>query len=255
MTTTIRATAAAAAAAAALLLAAAPAPAQILNTLRGFGAESEGWSGELGAFFSATGGNTETTSLTGSGSVQRLRGAQRWRLMADGTQERADGDDTERNSVVHLRQNVRLTDAWASIAFAQHQYDRFQRLESRFLLGAGARWDAVRAERFQVSIGASPMLEIEKEEDDDALARGRMSTFLSVLGTLDERTSVDLTTFVQPAMDEAGDVRAVATGALRVKVGGGLALQVNGRVQHDAKPAPDVKKTDWKLQTGLTWSL
>lgn len=250
-----RAAAVTATTAAALLLAATPAPAQILNTLRGFGDEAAGWSGELGAFFSATGGNTEKASLTGSGSAQWRRGVQRWRLMADGTLERTDGDDTERNSVVHLRQNVRLTDGVASIAFAQHQYDRFQRLESRFLLGAGARWDAVRAERFHLSIGASPMLEIEKEESDDALARGRMSTFLSARGKVDERTSLDLTTFVQPAMDEPADTRAVATGALRVEVAGGLAVQVNGRVQYDARPAPDVKETDWKVQTGLTWSL
>jgi putative salt-induced outer membrane protein YdiY len=243
------------AAAAALLVAAAPVPAEILNTLRGFGDEAPGWSGDLGTFFSASGGNTEKTALTGAGSVQLLTGRQRWRLMADGTLERTDGDDTERNSVVHLRQNVQLNDPFATIAFAQHQYDRFQRLESRFLLGAGMRWDAVRAEHVHVSVGASPMLEVEKEEGTDALARGRMSTFLSVLGNVDERTSVDVIAFVQPAMAELADTRAVATASLRVKMGGGIALQVSSRVQYDAEPAPDVKDTDWKVQTGLTWSL
>ena len=34
----------------------------------------------------------------------------------------------------------------ASLAFVQHQYDRFQRVDSRFLLGVGARWDLLRAE-------------------------------------------------------------------------------------------------------------
>ncbi|MBZ0268701.1 DUF481 domain-containing protein, partial [bacterium] len=239
----------------AMLVAATPAHAQILNTLRGFDADEPGWSGDVGAFFSASGGNTENTSLTGAGSVQHRGGAQRWRLMADGTQERTDGDATEQATVAHLRHNVRLSDAFATITFLQHQYDRFQRLESRFLLGAGMRWDAVRGDRLRVSLGASPMLEVEREEDGDDLARGRMSSFLSVLGSLDDRTSVDVTTFVQPAMDDLGDTRAVATGSLRVKIRGGFAVQVNARVQYDAEPAPDVKETDWKVKTGLIWSL
>jgi len=233
----------------------APVNAQILNTLRGFGRTEPGWSGDLGAFVSASGGNTENVSLGGNGRVQWQGDVHRWRLLLEGTRAESRREVTEEASAVHLRHNARLTRSLASLAFVQHQHDRFQRVDARFLVGAGVRWDVIRGESIDGAWGVSPMLEVERVEGGDAEARGRLSTFVTILGKIDARTSVDVTTFVQPAFDEPSDVRAVSTASLRVEVVDHLSLVVEGRVQYDAEPAGGVERTDWKTRTGLSVAL
>lgn len=226
--------------------------AQILNTLRGFDEDATGWSGGFGAFFSGTGGNTENVAIGGAGSIQWQGNANRWRLLLDGTRAESNRSATEEALATHLRHNLRLSRRWASLAFVQHQYDRFQRVDSRFLAGAGVRWDFLRTEKLGASIGASPMLEMEKNEGRSSLSRGRLSTFVTILGRVDERVHVDVTAFVQPAMDELQDIRAVSTTALRLEISEALSLVADLRVQYDTEPAADVEKTDWKTRTGLS---
>lgn len=237
------------------LLLGSPAHSQILNTLRGFVADAPGWSGEVGAFVSASGGNTENVSASGAGRVQWQGEVQRWRLFLEGTRAESRRETTEEATALHLRHNARLTGSVASLAFVQHQHDRFQRVDARFLLGAGVRWDAMRGERIEGSWGLSPMLEVERVEGRDAEARGRLSTFLTVLGHINDRTRVDVTGFVQPAFAELSDVRAVGLASLRVEISGQLSLLVDGRLQYDAEPAEGVEETDWKTRTGLSVTL
>jgi hypothetical protein len=225
---------------------------QILNTLRGFDPVGVGWSGELASFFGASGGNTENVSLTGSGRVQWQGERHRMRLMGDATHTTSGGTVTEETSVVHVRLNRRLGEAFATILFVQHQHDEFQRLTSRFLSGVGARWDWIRRERLEGSWGVTPMLEVERIEGDSARTNGRLSTFVSVLGRIDDRTTVDVTTFVQPRLDDASDLRAVGTASLRVALAERLSLVVQGSVQYDRRPAETVEKADWKTRTGIS---
>lgn len=229
--------------------------AQILNTLRGFEADSSGWSGEVASFFGASGGNTENVSLTGAGRVQWGGDRHRVRLLGNATRTTSRGEVTEETSVVHVRHNYRLADAFATVLFVQNQHDEFQRLTSRSLVGAGARWDWMRRERLKGSWGVTPMLEVERIEGDDVTTNGRLSTFVSLLGRLDERTTFDLVTFVQPKMDDASDLRAVGSASLRVELAERFSLVVQGSVQYDRQPAEDVKRTDWKTVTGFSVQL
>lgn len=230
---------------------AAPASSQILNTLRGFESK-EGLSGGVGTFFSATGGNTENLTVTGSARGQWQGTTQRWRFLVDGTRSRAAGSTTEESSVTHLRHNARLNDRWATIAFAQHQHDRFQRLTARYLFGVGARWDWIRRERLEGSWGLTPMLEAEKIQEESTEVSARFSTFVSLLGRVNDRTTVDLTAFVQPKADPLDDLRAVASASLKTAVSGKVSLHVQGSVGYDSDPADRVEKTDWKTRTGLS---
>jgi putative salt-induced outer membrane protein YdiY len=226
--------------------------AQILNTLRGFKENEPGWSGIVDASFSATGGNTEVLSLNGSGQVQYREARERFRLMASGTRKTSRGAAIEEASAAHLRHNHAFNPWLSSVAFIQHQRNPFQRLETRLLFGLGARFDLLRATPWRLAVGATPMLEIERIKsrpgtDDDL----RLSTFVVLDARLNDTVTLQVTSFVQPRFSDFGDLRSMATGGVRVKLGGGFSLTTASNVEIDTRPPAGVKKTDWEVTTGL----
>ncbi len=144
----------------------------------------------------------------------------------------------------------------SSVAFVQHQRNPFQRLETRFLFGLGARFDVIRETSWRLSLGATPMLELEKIKNQSGTdADSRISTFAVIDGRLNDLVTLQLTGFVQPRISDFGDLRAMTTGGVRVKLGGALSLTVASDVEIDTRPPARVKKTDWEVTTGLGISL
>ena len=226
----------------------------ILNTLDGFENREPGWSGQVEGLFSGAGGNTERVLFSAGGQVQRRGEVDTWRLQATASYEESDNAVTARDMVVHLRQNHDLGPDWASILFAQVQYNPFQRLESRWLLGIGARRDLYRGENGHISAGVTPMLEIERIEGAEAhTSRGRLSVFLILVQNLGEHARMDMHGFWQPLMNDFDAWRTTANVALVVEVTGWLDFKTGVAVEDDARPPAGVKRTDWSTYAGLTW--
>ncbi len=238
-----------------MMLLAAPAGASvILNTLEGYDDRQPGWSGALDGLFSGSGGNTERVLFETGGQVQWRSERDRWRLQATGSYEESEGTETARNVVAHLRHNRDLSNAWASILFAQVQHNPFQRLRSRWLLGAGVRHDLSESDRGRVTLGATPMLEIERIEDQDGqLAQGRMSIFLHMARHLNATTRLDLVGFWQPLFSDPENWRAVGNLALTIDITGSIDLKVGAAVEDNARPPVGVERTDWSTFAGLGW--
>jgi len=225
----------------------------ILNTLQGYDWTEPGWSGGLDTAFSASGGNTEKVLLEGGGRIQWLGDRDRWRLQVSGSYEESQGIETARSIVAHLRQNHRLGERLATVAFAQRQHNPFQRLKSRWLLGAGLRYDVIVDEDGRLAVGATPMLEIERLEGESGhRSLGRLSTFVLVSHSLREGLRLDGVGFFQPAFADLADFRASANLALVVKVTAAVDLRVGASVEHDDSPPAGVEPTDWDTTVGFS---
>ncbi|MCA9758745.1 MAG: DUF481 domain-containing protein [Candidatus Eisenbacteria bacterium] len=263
-----------------------PASAQIVNTIRSFDADDLGWTGSLEARFSQSGGNTDVLTFGGGGTVQWMSDAQRVRLLAKAARSENDGKKIADASMAHLRHNYRFTPRIASLLFTQVQRNPFQRLRSRLLIGAGARFDLVTREEWSLFGGVAHMYEREEIEADasgaaarseaEELRRGaaarsgaegsvaatiadgtrtdvdhRASVFISWSGDLKDGVSVDLSGFYQPLWSDFADVRATASGELLVAIVGSLSLGLEGSVTQDSEPPAGVKETDWSYLTKL----
>jgi putative salt-induced outer membrane protein YdiY len=224
----------------------------ILNTLGGYNDREPGWSGGVDVLFSAEGGNSESIELE-SGFRAQWRGARdRVRMQSSVSYEETAGVETEREVVAHVRHNRDLSDDWATVTFGQIQHNPFQRLQRRWLIGAGLRYDLYDDERGSVRIGVTPMLEIEKLQDGgDAESRGRLSTFVHVGRQLREDVRLDLTGFWQPTFRSLADARATGNATLAIDVIGSVDLKVGVEVEYDAKPPEGVENTDWETMLGL----
>jgi putative salt-induced outer membrane protein YdiY len=224
----------------------------ILNTLDALGEGRPGWSGGLDAGFSASGGNTEVVSLRAGGRLLRRTEDDVWRLQGSAERSETGGVESARAVVGHLRQNHHLGGPLYSIAFAQVQHNPFQRLRSRWLFGAGGRWDLSTDARGAVSVGATHMVERERIRDEQgATTDQRLSAFLRLGRSLREGVTLDLVGFYQPLWSDFADARAMGIATLRVELTGSLSLQVGGNLDYDARPPAGVGKTDWQTTTGL----
>ncbi len=227
--------------------------AQILDTLRGFQTNEMGWSGSAELRFSVAGGNTDVSALMGAARSQWQGDDHRWRAIAVGTRVTAGGEEIAESTQLHVRHNAHLKGRAYSLAFTQHQHNPFQRLRSRFLLGAGIRIDLIRGEKLGMSLGASHMTEIERIQDESGSDTDqRMSSFVMVTGQLNEHVGVDITGFVQPLWREFGDMRAILNAGLRASLGSGFSLNLVHTLAHDSSPPAGVETTDWRVQSGVS---
>jgi hypothetical protein len=240
----------------ALALVSGVAQAEIVDTLAGFDEDTVGVSGALGAGISANGGNTETVSFSGSARVQWQQRAERIRFLAGSTYETARGVRTKEDLLLHVRHNHRLRSWVRSLLFAQLQRNPFQRLQSRTLLGAGARFEPVAGNEVDLTIGVAYMLEMERLVDVSGTnTEHRLSSFVTVAAFPREGVTIESTVFVQPRLDAFEDVRVAGQASIRSRVIGPVSLAVSATYLYDRKPPEEVAREDWSIKSGLQLTL
>lgn len=239
-----------------LLLLAQTTSAAIVDTLKGFDADAPGWSGEIAASFALREGNSEVMAIGSGAQVQWQSTLHRVRLLGGYDRLTNRGNELDERALLHLRHNRHLVGSLYSLTFAQVQHNPFQRLRSRTLLGAGARWDVVRDRRANLSWGLSHMVEIERIQDEDSSgADQRLSTFLTVDWQLSENAELTASGFAQPLWSDLEDLRAIGQLTLSVGITERIKLVVGGSLQHDANPPAGVEETDLSTETGITLEL
>lgn len=240
------------------------APAQIVNTLSGF-SDVPAWSGVAEATFAQSSGNTDVLTLGAAGKVQWQSPARpesawghRVRLLGGVSRTDVNGNTAVDSSMGHLRDLHRLRPWISTLAFAQIQRDRFQRLRSRLLVGAGFQFDPVQRSNWSLSLGAAHMVEREDIRDvNEPKHAQRLSTYLYWHGDLtDSKTvGVNVTGFYQPRWSDLGDVRANGAAELTARLGPVVTLGLVASLQNNSRPPTNVKATDWRYQTRLTFNI
>ncbi|MEN8008052.1 MAG: DUF481 domain-containing protein [Candidatus Krumholzibacteriota bacterium] len=226
--------------------------AAIVNSLRGWSEDEQGWSGALAGSYGASGGNSPQSTFEGSGRVQLRSQANVWRLIGSGKRTTVHGVETKKSTLGHLRHNYLLSDRWATLAFLQVQRNPFQRLDSRFLAGLGGRWRAVKGESTLIYLGAAHMFEQERIRDEEGHTEAqRFSGFVSLEARLSEDVVVDFLAFYQPRWSDFNDWRMYGEVSLEVELTGSLSLFTGYKLEHNSRPPAEVEQSDWDTKTGL----
>ncbi len=224
----------------------------ILNTLDAIGADGTGWSGGLDGSFSATGGNTDQVTLSAGGRTVWRGERDMWQLRGNMEYQETSSRESARSVVGHLRQNHSLVGTLHSVAFAQIQHNPFQRLQSRWLFGAGGRWDVLDDQQGSLSLGATHMVEIERIEDEQGRDTDqRLSAFLFASRRLSPSLKLSAVGFIQPLWSDLDDRRAMGNLALEVSLTETVSLKVGGALEYDSHPPAGVDTKDWQTTTGL----
>jgi len=241
----------------------APSAAQIVNTLRGFDEQDPDWSGGVEGTVAAADGNSEYFEYELGAAIQHLAERNRWRLLGRWMDRKTGGRGIAESRLVHLRHNWRFTSTVASVAFVQATHNPFQRLETRWLVGAGGRFDVLRSDRWKGAIGVAWMYEDERigplpadapagsPDDSGRETEHRASFFLSVYSDASERVRTDVVAFWQPLPTDPGDARTFVAASVRADVSGGLYVLLRYGLNWDTNPPATVLERDQSVRGGL----
>lgn len=158
----------------------------------------------------------------------------------------------------HLRARISLDCRWRWEVFAQHELDRFRRLNVRAVAGTGPALQLVDTEEISLLAGAAYMLEHERLDDrmdaSDAGARitsHRGSLYLTGQEKLGKTAAIVQTVYVQPRLDELSDVRVFGELAVTSKLSRRVALIDGITLAYDRTPPEGIKRYDLQLRIAL----
>ena len=241
-------------------VATAPAHAQIVN-VQGALARPHATDGEAGQVelkLNWREGNNPLFDVGGAGSLVVRRGAVLGLLLARGEYGTSTGLTLTKKSFEHARTRIELDSRWRWEAFVQHEYDQFRRLSLRALAGTGPALQLLDTKAVALLAGAAYLYEYERLDRRpgtiDAGARStahRTSAYLTGHEDVSAGAAIVETAYVQPRLDDPGDVRVLGELAVQSKLSPHLALKDSFTVAYDRTPPDGVKRYDTALEVSL----
>ncbi|MBT3427948.1 MAG: DUF481 domain-containing protein [Gammaproteobacteria bacterium] len=179
-----------------------------------------------------------------------------WLLIGSYQAEQSEGRDTVDNAFVHVRYVRKLATGGVEF-YVQGQRDRFQKLDSRRLFGAGYRFDWQNSEgNIDALIGIGVMQEQERFVDVAAQeSRSRANIYLTLSMPIGQtrQTRWSLSAFAQPGLS-AGGMRSIAVTKIVTKLTDKLSLDLSLAYDHDSQPTYGVNSDNFRYTSGLTYT-
>lgn len=202
-------------------------------------------------------GNSDLYDVTAGGQLHHRSGVHS--ILAIARVRYGENDDRQfaNSSFGHLRYTRWITGRFAGEAFAQLERDRFTLLQVRSLLGAGGRLRFLDKENVEMFYGSSFMLELERLDASKVLnhpARSeavRWSNYASVRWTINERSSLSSTVYIQPRLGDFADFRLLHDAMLEVGVTERVSLRVALRQRLDNRPPDNLEDHDIFVENGV----
>jgi len=234
-----------------------PALAQIVNVQQLAGKPTHpGLSGHVALAGDLVTGNTQIATASGSATLYYRHAP--WLALATvsgayGVKGNAGvwaADPFQEKIFEHARLRRHLDGALAVEAFAQHEFDRWRRLQKRIVTGGGLRADVDAVAGLHVAFGLAWMAQWEqllKPGPGDAaglVLEHRLSTYAVGAVELSDHAALTATAYVQPLVTDWADLRGLGDLAVTVSASKATALRAGWLVGYDTRPPANVRGLD-----------
>lgn len=220
-----------------------------------------GRSGTMGGDVAARTGNVDFIAFDLRARLYRVSETRTRLIQGNGGIGFLDRDRFASSGLLHYRMsytavNPHFLPEW----YAQINYDRPQQLSFRAVAGGGARTQFVRGAWGQFGAGTGMMLEREWLSLPDTATHPdrtfdlRWSSFLTLRIVASETTVITSTTYIQPAIGDFADTRALENFRLATSITESLALAVSWDLRWDSDPPDGIAALDTTLRTGVTFT-
>jgi len=230
-----------------------------IESLRREGA-TEGVTGSLGGDLTVKTGNTELVETDLHARLDWVRGSAATLLVGEGGVGLLSREKFSSSGLLHLRHTRWIGDRVAPEAYAQINYDRPLLVDFRSLMGAGLRFALSGGDWGAFGAGVSVMWERERLDlppdaaHPDLTSTIRNSTFLTLRLVGGDALVVSSTAYLQPALEDFGDLRILENLGVAASLTDRLALTVTFDLRYDSGPPDGLAALDTKLKTGVTFS-
>lgn len=222
------------------------------------GGDALGWSGTAALELSVRTGNVEIAQFTLTGRVNRVGPRAHSFLIASGDLGFQAGERFSNASLVHLRHAYAVSPRFQPEAYVQLNYNKPQRLDLRWLAGAGLRLGVHHDARRLVWFGTGAMFEHERIDLDPPAVHPRRtsvvrwSSYLAARFTFPREVVLTATSYLQPRIDAFRDTRNLTKLDLAVPLSERVGLTVSYDLRYDSRPPDGVTSLDTALKTGVS---
>ena len=167
---------------------------------------------------------------------------------------KADGEDFVNGGFQHLRYNKIISEKFRWEAFTQSQYNGVQKIDWRYLLGAGPRFTLLNTDSLAINTGVLTMFEYEQlKEGLGSEATVRLSTYLSFKYDITKNMNLSSTTYYQPKVWNFKDYRISNETTFNIGLTNKLSLKVIYTLVYDSRPAFEVPETIYNLKNAISY--
>ena len=213
-----------------------------------------GYVTSIGVDLNLLSGNSDKFELAPNGRLDYISDDWNWFLVGTYKYGESAKKVFANKGFVHWRINAPLQGTgflWEF--FTQREFDDFRGITDRTLFGLGVRvpWLSWQ-ERGDLHFGSGLMAEHEvyRSSSSDLV---RWTNYVSVRYS-DKPVTVLSSVYLQPAVADFSDFRALSDTSLSVTIVGNLSWRVSFKVAYSSRPQPDITGYDLELQNGMTWS-
>ncbi|MBR9832595.1 DUF481 domain-containing protein [bacterium] len=167
---------------------------------------------------------------------------------------KADGEDFVNGGFQHLRYNKIISEKFRWEAFTQSQYNGVQKIDWRYLLGAGPRFTLLNTDSLAINTGVLTMFEYEQlKEGLGSEATVRLSAYLSFKFDITKNMNLSSTTYYQPKVWNFKDYRISNETTFNIGLTNKLSLKVVYTLVYDSRPAFEVPETIYNLKNAISY--
>ena len=218
------------------------------------------WRAALGASYSASGGNTRSTTLAVTGDAVRATAGDKTALFAIGLYGSSRGTKTADQWRLGVKQDWNLTSQLYAFALGEGERDDIAALQSRLTAGGGVGWKFFNTDalKFDVFGGAGYVAEdYDTPRVVDGRLRGsyRYPTLLAgeeSVHKLGQSTTARQRLVLYPNLSNRGEYRAQWDAGIAVPATQALNLTAGVSLKYNSDPGSGVKKADTLVTAGIS---
>lgn len=213
------------------------------------------WSGSVDAGFSFAEGNADTSTFATSLRTERRTPRDRITVYANSlfAQNNTTGvSETTANAIRGgTRYDIELNGRLFTFGFIDLEFDEFQNLDLRNVLGGGFGWHIITADRITFDFFSGSSFNQEFFSSGLAQRSGEAVFGKELTYKLSESASVSERLAFFPNLNEFGEYRAQFDASLSTQLRDWLAWHVTLSDRFFSNPIPGIKKNDVLLTTGV----
>jgi len=157
-----------------------------------------------------------------------------------------------RQGHAHFRYTRELNPIFGAETYTQMEFNKFQYLSLRALIGSGLRIKTYKREKHSLFIGAGAFYERENLDGVPDPANPRSNFYLSYLWK-NQSLTLSSTVYYQPNIEDFNDARFRFSTGIETLFLGKFTQQLEYTLAHDSRPPTSVKKTDARISAGLAY--
>ena len=200
---------------------------------------------------SDTNGNVNKTILNFSSLNMINLGKSNYIILGSYNYGKSTGIEDVNDGHLHFRYTRKLSKSLYAELFQQTEFDKFQDLNARYLLGLGLRQRLFEKTKHSFFLGTGLFYEKEELQDSANQDNPRANLYLSYVFSKPDEYSASVVTYFQPNTENFADQRVRLNLGLETYFGENFVQQWEYSLARDSRPPAGVQRTDSKVTASI----